>query len=291
VSEGPPAGSDAKPMPWEYTDEYYREYTRTTWNESAADYARFADQLAPYRADLLADLRLRAGEKVLDLGAGAGEPALTIGEMVGRSGSVVGVDMAEKMVAIAAEHALARGLPHVTFRAMDCAALEFPDGQFDAASSAFGFQIFTDPEKAAREARRVLRVGGRIGVCVWGLGPQVPAIDVLVAPMLEYAEPDATGYIPTPYETGGPGEMVGFLERAGFREARERRVSHSWRFENADDYLKTVLAATPLGHSLREETPEVQREVLRKTRENLRQWAAGPHLELPAEAAIVTASR
>lgn len=278
-------------MPWEYTDEYYREYTRTTWNESAESYARFADRLSPFRTDLVEAVRPRPGEKVLDMGCGPGEPGLTIAGLVGPSGLVIGIDMSEKMVALGEATARARGMSKASFRVMDCAELDLPEAPFDLVSSAFGFQIFTDPEKAAREALRVLRPGGRIGVEVWGLGANVPALDVLVAPMLEYAEPDETGYLPTPYETGGPGEMVRFLEAAGFREAREQRVTHLWRFKDADDYLDTVLTSTPLGHSLHEETPEVQRDVLRKTRENLRRWEVGSALELPAEAAIVTALR
>jgi ubiquinone/menaquinone biosynthesis C-methylase UbiE len=278
-------------MPWEYTDEYYREYTRTTWNESAESYARFADRLSPFRTDLVAGVGPRAGEKVLDMGCGPGEPGLTIVGMVGPSGSVIGIDMSEKMVALAEATARARGMSNASFRVMDCSELNLPEAPFDLVTSAFGFQIFTDPEKAAREALRVLRPGGRIGVAVWGLGANVPALDALVAPMLEYAEPDETGYLPTPYETGGPGEMVRFLEAAGFREAREKRVTHLWRFQHAEDYLDTILSSTPLGHSLREESPEVQRDVLRKTKENLRRWEVGSGLELPAEAAIVTAIR
>ncbi|MCI4355871.1 MAG: methyltransferase domain-containing protein [Thermoplasmata archaeon] len=278
-------------MPWEYTDEYYRAYTRTTWNESAEAYARFAAQLAEFRTDLVAAVSPQAGERVLDMGCGPGEPALTIAGMVGSSGSVLGIDLAEKMVALAGETAQARGMPNAAFRTMDCAELDLPQASFDLVTSAFGFQIFTDPEKAAREALRVLRPRGRIGVAVWGLGANVPALDALVAPMLEYAEPDETGYLPTPYETGGPGEMVRFLEAAGFHDAREERVTHLWRFEGAEDYLDSILSSTPLGHSLHEETPEVQRDVLRKTRQNLRRWEVGSKLELPAEAAIVTAFR
>ncbi|HKV89916.1 MAG TPA: methyltransferase domain-containing protein [Thermoplasmata archaeon] len=276
-------------MPWEYTDEYYREYTRTTWNESSGSYGRFTKMLAPYRADLLEALHPRPGETVLDLGTGPGEPALTIARSVGPSGTVVGIDMAEKMVAIAQDRAKADGLANVSFRTMDSSVLDFPENRFDAVACAFGFQIFTDPERAAREARRVLRPGGRIGVTVWGLGPQVPALDVIVAPMLEHAERDETGYLPTPYETGGPGEMVRFLEAGGFQGAVERRVSHLWTFSDPDDYLETLLSATPLGHSLREEAVSVQQEVLRKTRENLRRWETEGHLQIPAEAAVVTA--
>ncbi|HZY70201.1 MAG TPA: methyltransferase domain-containing protein [Thermoplasmata archaeon] len=278
---GPTAG-----MPWKYTDEYYRKYTRQTWDESAEAYVGLLRNLEPFRSDLVADLAPQAGERVLDLGTGPGEPAMTIASLVGPGGHVTGVDLSEKMVAIAQRVAGARGLANVDFRPMDCTSLRLPDGYFHAAVSSFGFQIFTDPESAAKEARRVLLPGGRISASVWSTGDRVPFLHAIVGPMLEHAEPDETGYLPTPYETGGPGELAHFLESVGFRGARERRVEHRLQFRDADEYLRVLLNATPIGHSLREEPESVQESVLR---ENLRRWTSPSGIAIPGEVAIVTA--
>jgi SAM-dependent methyltransferase len=278
-------------MPWKYTEEYYREYTRTTWNESAEAYLDFMRNLEPFRADLVARLRAREGEKVLDLGTGPGEPALTIAGQVGVRGHVLGVDLSENMIALARRVAAARSISNAEFRVMDCSSLAIDDGRFDAAVSSFGFQIFTDPEKAVREVFRVVRAGGRIAVSVWSTGDKVPFLHAIVGPLLKHAEPDETGYLPTPYELGAPGEMVGFLNTAGFHHAHEARLTHSLDFENEERYLQAILKATPIGHSLAEETPEVQQEVLRETRENLKQWRTPSGLSIPGECVFVTARR
>jgi ubiquinone/menaquinone biosynthesis C-methylase UbiE len=278
-------------MPWEYTDEYYREYTRTTWNESAEPYSRVMERLAPFRTELVRLLAARPGERVLDLGTGPGEPAMTIAQQVGPGGKVVGVDLAEGMIALAKRGAETRQLSNVDFQVMDSGDLKFEAGSFDAAVCAFGFQIFTDPEGAAKQVFRALRPGGRIAVCIWSTGDRVPFLDVLIAPMLEHAEPDASGYLPTPYETGGPGEMVAFLEKAGFRQARETRRQETLRFGSEQEYLDQVLKGTPIGHSLSEESPDVQRQVLRKTHQNLSRWLDAQGVGLPAECVFVTATR
>jgi SAM-dependent methyltransferase len=278
-------------MPWKYSEEYYREYTRTTWNESAEPYVRLMGQLDPYRADLVTRLAAKSGEHVLDLGTGPGEPAMTLAEGVGSRGHVTGVDLSEKMVEIATRVAKARQLSNVDFQTMDCTALTFPEGSFDAVCCSFGFQIFTDPEKAAREALRVLRPGGRIGAAVWSTGDQVPFLDVIIQPMLEHAEPDESGYLPTPYETGGPGELVAFLQAAGFQEGREERVHHSLHFDSPEAYLDSLLKGTPIGHSLSEEEPARQQEILEKAPANLKAWTGPDGITLPAECVIATARR
>jgi len=276
-------------MPWKYTDEYYREYTRTTWNESAKAYVEWMRNLETFRSALVARLHPEPGESILDLGTGPGEPAITIAGEVGPQGNVTGVDLSDRMILIATQVARARGLLNVKFLTMDCASLAFADGSFDAVVSSFGFQIFTDPEGAAREAHRVLRPHGRICVSVWSTADRVPFLDAIVAPMLENAEPDESGYIPTPYETGGPGEMVAFLRSAGFHEAQEERVQHRIQVASAEAYLESILAGTPLGHSLSEEEPAVQQEVLRRTRVNLKKWETPHGLTIPAECVIVNA--
>lgn len=276
-------------LPWKYTEDSYREYTRTTWNATAENYVRMLGLFEPYGLDLVDCLRPRPRETILDLATGPGEPAMSISRIVGAEGEVVGIDLSENMVAVATRIAKECRISNVRFQVMDAEHLSFPDGTFDAATSRFGFQIFTNAEAVAKEVHRVLKPKGRIAVSVWSTADKATALHVLMGPMMEHAEPDETGYLPTPYELGGPGEMARFLETAGFTGAEDVRRSHTMHFRDAEEYLDTMLNATPLGHSLQEEEPAVQEQIVAKARENLKIWSTPQGIDLPCECVIVTA--
>jgi len=275
--------------PWTYSDDSYREYTRTTWNEAAGRYTKLLRNLEPYGFDLLARVDPKVRERCLDIATGPGEPAMSIARMVGPDGRVIGIDLSEEMVQLATRIAKERRIPNVEFRVMDAEKMDFPDQSFDLVVSRFGFQVFTNPEVVAREAHRVLVPKGRIGVAVWSTAEKAAAINAIVGPMLEFAEPDETGYLPTPFELAGPGEFVKLLEAAGFREAKEERKTHTMSFQDEDDYIHGFVEGTPLAHSIREEELPVQKKILARTRENLRRWRKGKRIEIPCECVIATA--
>src|SRR6187551_1980064 len=80
------------------------------------------------RAEFLAALEPRTGERVLDIGAGPGFLASAIARETGPSGSVCGIDISEPLLSVAARHCT---YPWVQFRQADATQLAFPDCAFD----------------------------------------------------------------------------------------------------------------------------------------------------------------
>jgi len=277
--------------PSQSSDESRKQHPRTAWNATAGKYLKLLRLFEPYGFDLLARVSPKIRESALDLATGPGEPAMSIARMVGPDGRVVGIDLSEEMVQLATRIAKERRIPGLTFRAMDAETLDFPDESFDLVTSRFGFQIFTNPETVAREAYRVLRPKGRIGVAVWGTADKATAIEAVMGPMLEFGEPDETGYQPTPFELGGPGELAKLLADAGFVETQEERRTHMMAFKDEDEYIEILVDGTPLGHSINEEDPAVQKRILAKTRTNLRKWTSRKGILIPCEGVIVTATK
>jgi len=216
---------------------------------------------------------------------------MSIAALIAPAGRVVGVDLSSNMTEMARMNAKSRGLTNVEFLTMDAEKLDLPAASFDMVVSCFGFQIVTDPEAAAKEIYRVLKPGATGGFTVWSLGDKVPAIHVFVGPMLEHAEPDETGYLPTPYELGGPGELTEMLNQMGFAHTKETRMVDNWSAPSVDQYLTMVLEGTPLGHSLSEEDPEIQKVILEKMRKNIAEYQTEKGVSIPAECVLVTAAK
>ena len=273
------------------TGDENQEYTRSAWNEAAGKYTKLLRILDPYGFDLLARVDPKIRERCLDIATGPGEPAMSIARMVGPEGKVTGIDLSEEMVRLATRLAKDRRIPNVEFRAMDAERLDFPDESFDLAVSRFGFQIFPHPEIVANEMHRVLGSKGRVGVTVWSTADKATALHAVVGPMLEFAEPDETGDRASQYELGVPGEMAKLLQDAGFQETKEERKTHMMAFDDEDQFLELFVEGTPLGHAIRQENPAVQRQIMARTKQNLRPWRTRKGIEIPCESVIVIARK
>ena len=103
--------------------------------------------------------KIAPGQRVLDIGTGTGSAALAAGRLVGRRGSVTGIDVSNGMLSVARRKASASGLSNVRFEVMDASSLNFPDGSFDAVISNLGIPTYSFRD-AISEVFMVLEGGG-----------------------------------------------------------------------------------------------------------------------------------
>lgn len=109
------------------------------------------------------------GLSVLDLGSGSGRDCYILSQLVGREGSVTGVDMTDEQLEVAernrAHHAEAFGYSNVKFIKGDISRLDelgLKDASFDLIVSNCVINLARDKESVLRQARRVLKDGGEL---------------------------------------------------------------------------------------------------------------------------------
>ena len=106
----------------------------------------------------------RPGERVLDVATGRGACLFAAVERVGTDGHLVGVDLSSEMVHATARDLSGRGVSNAAVLSMDAQQLGFAPESFEIVACSQAMNEFPDPSVAAREFRRVIREGGRIGV-------------------------------------------------------------------------------------------------------------------------------
>jgi ubiquinone/menaquinone biosynthesis C-methylase UbiE len=138
------------------------------------------------RATAVELLGARLGHRVLDAGCGTGDVARALAGVVGRTGSVVGVEASGAMLAEARRRAAVTLLP-IEFRHGDVCGLDLDDASFDAVLSERVLQHLANPEQAVAELCRVTRHGGRVVVIDtdWGLHAVHGADTALTAAVLD----------------------------------------------------------------------------------------------------------
>lgn len=106
-------------------------------------------------------LRLMPPLVIADLGAGEGAFALLLAQ---RAARVIAVDSSAKMIDVGREQAQRNGIVNVEFRLGDMEELPISDGEVDIAFFSQSLHHALHPERALREAWRILAPGGRIAV-------------------------------------------------------------------------------------------------------------------------------
>ena len=190
------------------------------------DFTRIAETMRRSGEELVDTLGIEPGMQVLDLGCGDGTTAVPAAE---RGATVLGVDIAENLVAAGNARAHARGLGNLKFQQGDASNLAgLADDSFDLVVSIFGAMFAPRPDDVAREMVRVTRPGGRIIMGNW-----IPGDPTLVAQILKvsaaHTPPPPEGFV-SPMTWGDEAIVRQRFEAAGIAPSDIGFERATWYF-------------------------------------------------------------
>jgi ubiquinone/menaquinone biosynthesis C-methylase UbiE len=205
------------------------------FGRGANDYDQVGEFFTPIGRDLVSLAGVSPGERVLDVGCGRGAVLFAAADAVGASGQVVGIDLAERMVALTAADAEQRGLPNVTVAVGDADRPDFAPGSFDAVLASFVLFFLPDPEDALKRLAGLLAPGGRLGFTSFARND----------PNFEAAMGAVESYVPGglpprgarqgPF--GSPESITAVVTSAGFASPTIGERSYETRFATVDEWL------------------------------------------------------
>jgi ubiquinone/menaquinone biosynthesis C-methylase UbiE len=279
------------------TAEQVIESQRQDWNRVAGGWEKwdrfFDEQMAFLNHRIVADARLRSGMHVLDLGSGTGYPALLGAQTVGPSGSVIGLDLAEQMLAVARRKAAAAGLANVTFRTRDITTLPFETHSFDAVTTRFCLMFLPEIPKTAAEIARVLKPGGWVAAAVWSAPEKNPSIGLsidAIKKVVELPPPDPTA--PGIFRLAAPGDLAGMLQQAGFTDVTDQEFFAEWSYASAEEYYTSLLEiAAPIQNLMATLSTSQVEEVKRLITQAAVQYRRDGRITFPIAVRMVAARK
>ncbi len=109
---------------------------------------------------------------LLDLATGTADQIISLFENSPQIEKAVGIDMAEKMIALAKKKMAPKPFSgKVKFLCANAEELPFEDDMFDVVTISFGIRNFENKEKALKEIHRVLKKEGRLLILEFSLPP------------------------------------------------------------------------------------------------------------------------
>lgn len=204
------------------------------------DFTRIAQSMRKTGAAFVGELGITPGLRVLDLGCGDGTTALPAAEL---GGEVLGVDIADNLVAAGNRRVAEQGLSNCRFQQGDASDLhDLPDDCFDLVVSVFGAMFAPRPFEVANEMVRVTRPGGRIVMGNW-----IPNDPTLVAQVLKisasYSPPPPEGFV-SPMTWGVPDQVKERFVAAGVDKGDVSFSRETWQFQipgSPSDLLETFI--------------------------------------------------
>jgi ubiquinone/menaquinone biosynthesis C-methylase UbiE len=181
----------------------------------------------PYALDLAQRAASLSPSSVLEIAAGTGVVTRALAPKLSPSASYIVTDLNQPML----DYAASRQTPdsRIKWRQADALALPFENAAFDVVCCQFGVMFFPDRPSAYREAKRVLKPGGRFLFSVWDrIEENIFADDVTNALAKIFPNDPPRFLARTPHGYHDTALIRGKMEKAGFsRVVIETRAEQS----------------------------------------------------------------
>ena len=241
----------------------------------------------PYADDLASRLSALNSGCVLETAAGSGIVTRALLRSLPAGVSVVATDLNQPMLDQAAKQTAS---DRVSWHKVDAQALPFPTGTFDAVVCQFGVMFFPNKQKAYREARRVLKPGGRFIFNAWDRIKDNEFADVVTTAMADMFPNDPPLFLArTPHGYHAKAVILDEVRSAGFADPTLETVTRRSVAPSCRDPAIGYCQGTPLRNEI--ETRDASRlgEATEAAARRISAWFGNGPVDGKIQAHVITA--
>lgn len=203
----------------------------------------------PYAADLARRVMTENPRRLLETAAGSGVVTRAVAPLLASDARYVVSDLNQPMLDRAAKRQGADA--RIAWRQADALALPFEDGSFDVLFCQFGAMFFPDRIAGYREARRVLKAGGRFLFSVWDRIEDNDFANIVTEAVGAMFPGDPPLFLArTPHGYHDVARIEADLRGAGFSDIRIETVAYIRAAPNARHAAIAYCQGTPLRNEI-----------------------------------------
>ncbi|MEC9022508.1 MAG: methyltransferase domain-containing protein [Pseudomonadota bacterium] len=221
--------------------------TANHWKFRSSGWTQAVPEAQPlddvFNRALVDALEISPNDRVLDLAAGTGEPSISIANSIQKykKASIIATDLTIEMLEIAKKRADLLEFSNIKFAVSQMEALPFRSNSFDKAVCRMGLMFPADKIACAKEAQRVLKIGGLAAYLCWGELKCNPAFELFAEAMRKYFKRDFPLRL-VRHSLGEPGALTTIMSNANFENINERIVNYERAVKVNDPYFKHSIA-------------------------------------------------
>jgi ubiquinone/menaquinone biosynthesis C-methylase UbiE len=207
----------------------------------------------PYAADIARRLTGITSGRVLETAAGTGILTRVLAQALPETVAIIATDLNQPMIDFAAAQI---GATRLAWRQADALTLPFDDNVFDAVVCQFGVMFFPDKIAAYREAKRVLKPGGRFLFNVWDRLEENEISDIVTEALAALFPEDPPRFLArTPHGYHEVHKLRDEVAEAGFSSFEAETVRFVSRAASPRDAVLGLCQGTPLRSEIEARDP------------------------------------
>jgi len=208
----------------------------TPWDRPAARYLEeWVPRFVPYHLDLVQELALTQGQRVLVVSAGPGAEVLAVARAVGDRGAVRATELTDELVSICDEQVKKAGFASVSVE--KAGPTDVGAGNWNAIVCAFGLWTMPDRTAVLKSWAGALSAHGKVGVLTFGPSDKDDPFEML-ADALRELEPNAQA---TPAGIASDRDaMAKMFEEGGLSLVRHTVLRHTVSFPTAEAFTDAI---------------------------------------------------